>query len=63
MAFHYYAGSARGKSILRVSSEKLYFHCHHHYSKLFEGNLSGEADSPARKDIEEAAGIAVFALS
>jgi nickel-dependent lactate racemase len=59
--FHYYAGyGGGGKSILPgVSSEKAVLSFHSHYSKLFEGEpLSGRADSPARKDIEEAAGIA-----
>jgi nickel-dependent lactate racemase len=59
--FHYYAGyGGGGKSILPgVSSEKAVLSFHSHYSKLFEGEpLSGRADSPARKDIEEAAGTA-----
>jgi nickel-dependent lactate racemase len=59
--FHYYAGyGGGGKSILPgVSSEKAILSFHSHYSKLFEGEpLLGRADSPARKDIEEAAGIA-----
>jgi nickel-dependent lactate racemase len=59
--FHYYAGyGGGGKSILPgVSSEKAVLSFHSHYSKLFEGEpLSGRADSPARKDIEEAAGSA-----
>ncbi|AAM31998.1 nickel-dependent lactate racemase family protein [Methanosarcina mazei] len=59
--FHYYAGyGGGGKSILPgVSSEKSVLSFHSHYSKLFEGDpLLGRADSPARKDIEEAAGIA-----
>jgi len=58
--FHYYAGyGGGGKSILPgVSSEKAVLSFHSHYSKLFEGEpLSGRIDSPARKDIEEAAGI------
>jgi nickel-dependent lactate racemase len=56
--FHYYAGyGGGGKSILPgVSSEKSVLSFHSHYSKLFEGEpLSGRVDSPARKDIEEAA--------
>lgn len=59
--FHYYAGyGGGGKSILPgVSSEKAVLSFHSHYSKLFEGEpLSGKIDSPARKDIEEAAGTA-----
>lgn len=59
--FHYYAGyGGGGKSILPgVSSEKAVLSFHSHYSKFFEGEpLSGRIDSPARKDIEEAAGTA-----
>lgn len=59
--FHYYAGyGGGGKSILPgVSSEKSILSFHSFYSKLFEGDpLSGRADSPARKNIEEAAKIA-----
>ncbi|WP_410509139.1 nickel-dependent lactate racemase [Methanosarcina hadiensis] len=59
--FHYYAGyGGGGKSVLPgVSSEKAVLSFHSHYSKLFEGEpLSGRAESPARKDIEEAAGTA-----
>ncbi|AKB35572.1 Transcriptional regulator [Methanosarcina siciliae C2J] len=59
--FHYYAGyGGGGKSILPgVSSEKAVLSFHSHYSKFFEDDpLSGRIDSPARKDIEEAAGIA-----
>ncbi len=59
--FHYYAGyGGGGKSILPgVSSEKSILSFHSSYSKLFEGDpLSGRVDSPARKNIEEAAKIA-----
>ncbi len=61
LEFHYYAGyGGGGKSILPgVSSEKSILSFHSFYSKLFEGDpLSGRADSPARKNIEEAARIA-----
>jgi lactate racemase len=61
LEFHYYAGySGGGKSILPgVSSEKAILSYHGFYSKLFEGSpLSGRIDSPARKNIEEAAKIA-----
>jgi len=61
LEFHYYAGyGGGGKSILPgVSSEKSILSYHGFYSKLFEGDpLSGKADSPARKNIEEAARIA-----
>jgi lactate racemase len=66
--FHYYAGyGGGGKSILPgVSSEKSILSYHSFYSKLFEGSpLSGRTDSPARKNIEEAARIAglVFMLN
>ena len=56
--FHYYAGyGGGGKSILPgVCSEETILSYHGFYSKLFEGApLSGEIDSPARKNIEEAA--------
>ena len=59
--FHYYAGyGGGGKCILPgVSSERAVLSFHSFYSKLFEGEpLSGRADSPARKNIEEAAKIA-----
>ncbi|WP_048159340.1 nickel-dependent lactate racemase [Methanosarcina sp. WWM596] len=58
--FHYYAGyGGGGKTVLPgVSSEKAILSFHSHYTKFFEGEpLSGRVDSPARKDIEEAAGI------
>ena len=61
LEFHYFAGySGGGKSILPgVSSEKTILSYHSLYSKLFEGNpLSGRIDSPARRNIEEAAKIA-----
>ncbi|WP_292373249.1 nickel-dependent lactate racemase [Methanosarcina sp. UBA411] len=61
LEFHYYAGyGGGGKSILPgVSSEKSILSFHSFYSKVFEGDpLSGRADSPARKNIEEAARIA-----
>jgi Uncharacterized conserved protein len=61
LEFHYYAGyGGGGKSILPgVSSEKSILSFHSFYSKLFEGDpLSGRANSPARKNIEEAARIA-----
>jgi nickel-dependent lactate racemase len=61
LEFHYYAGyGGGGKAILPgVSSEKAIISFHSFYSKLFEGSpLSGRADSPARKNIEEAAEIA-----
>jgi nickel-dependent lactate racemase len=61
LEFHYYAGySGGGKSILPgISSEKSILSYHSFYSKLFEGDpLSGRIDSPARKNIEEAAGVA-----
>jgi lactate racemase len=61
LEFHYYAGySGGGKSVLPgVSSEKAILSYHGFYSKLFEGSpLSGRIDSPARKNIEEAARIA-----
>jgi len=61
LEFHYYAGyGGGGKSILPgVSSEKSILSYHGFYSKLFEGEpLSGRADNPARKNIEEAAKIA-----
>jgi lactate racemase len=61
LEFHYYAGyGGGGKAILPgVSSEKSIISFHSFYSKLFEGSpLSGRADSPARKNIEEAARIA-----
>ncbi|AKJ38420.1 nickel-dependent lactate racemase family protein [Methanosarcina barkeri] len=60
LEFHYYAGyGGGGKSILPgVSSEKSILSFHSFYSKLFEGDpLSGRTDSPARKNIEEAARI------
>jgi len=60
LEFHYYGGySGGGKSILPgVSSEKSILSYHSFYSKLFEGDpLSGRTDSPARQNIEEAAGI------
>ncbi|MGB9929955.1 MAG: nickel-dependent lactate racemase, partial [Methanosarcina sp.] len=58
--FHYYAGyGGGGKSILPgVSSEKSILSYHGFYSRLFEGSpLSGKLESPARKNIEEAARI------
>jgi len=58
--FHYYAGYGGGGKVVLpgVSSEKAVLSFHSHYSKFFEGEpLSGRVDSPARKDIEEAAGI------
>jgi nickel-dependent lactate racemase len=61
LEFHYYAGyGGGGKAILPgVSSEKSILSFHSFYSKVFEGDpLSGRADSPARKNIEEAARIA-----
>jgi nickel-dependent lactate racemase len=60
LEFHYYAGyGGGGKAILPgVSSEKAIISFHSFYSRLFEGSpLSGRADSPARKNIEEAARI------
>lgn len=59
--FHYYAGyGGGGKCILPgISSEKSVLSFHSFYSQLFEGDpLSGRVNSPARKNIEEAARIA-----
>ncbi len=58
LEFHYYAGyGGGGKAILPgVSSEKSIHSFHSFYSKFFEGGpLSGNVNSPARKNIEEAA--------